>query len=328
MFYPAAEGCQMHTYILKRLVLAIPAIFAITIIIFLAMRVLPGDPLTVIFGQEGAYNISETDRQVLLDSLGLDKPLYQQYGEWLKDVATLKLGESFWRGDSVMETIIRRGPITAEIAILAIAFSWLIGLPVGILAAMKHNSIQDYLARFFTILFLAIPNFWLGAVVVLVFLLVFSWHPPPEAINLWDDLAGNMQIVLLPAAVLGLSSAAYIARMARSSLLEVIREDYIRTARAKGLRERVVVLRHALQNAILPVITLSGVLLGYLLGGSVAVEKAFGVPGLGTTLIKAFVDRDYVVIQNLVLLYGLIFIVLNLIIDMAYGWLDPRIRYE
>lgn len=317
----------MQKYILQRLLLAVPTIFAITIIIFVAMRVLPGDVTAVMFGEEGAFRISETDRQRILSSLGLDKPLYQQYVKWMKDIATLKLGESFWRGDKVMDTFIRRGPITAEIGILAVLFSWFVGLPVGILAAVKQNSIPDYLARFFTIFFIAIPNFWLGAVVVLFFLLVFSWKAPSGIIYPWDDFVGNMQIVIWPAIVLGLASAAFIARMARSTLLEVIREDYVRTARAKGLAERVVVFRHALKNAILPVITLSGVSMGHLLGGSVAVEKAFGVPGLGTTLVRAFTDRDYVMIQNLVLLYGLIFVFTNLLVDLAYGWVDPRIRY-
>ena len=317
----------MYKYILRRVILVVPTIFAITIIIFFAMRVLPGDVLSVMYGEHGFQRISDEDRERLIASLGLDKPLYQQYGEWLRDIGTLKLGESFWRGDKVIDTIIRRGPITAEIAILAVIFSWLIGLPVGILAAIKRNSIPDYVARFFTILFIAIPNFWLGAVITLILLLKFHWQAPVGIIFPWEDLKGNLQIVVLPALVLGASTSAYIARMARSSLLEVIREDYVRTARAKGLREQVVILRHALKNAILPVVTLSSVLMGYLLGGSVVIEKVFGVPGLGFTLIRAFTDRDYVMIQNLVLLYGLIFVFLNLVVDLIYAWIDPRIRY-
>jgi len=292
------------------------------------MRILPGDPLVVMFGEQEFQKISDIDRQRVMESLGLDKPLYAQYGDWLKDIVTLKLGESFWRGDHVMDTIIRRGPITGEIALLAVVISWLVGLPVGILAAMKQNSIWDYLARSGTVLFLGIPSFWLGAVIVLFFLLVFGWKAPPGVIQLWDNPWGNLLIVFWPALVLGLAQAAIIARMARSSLLEVIREDYIRTARSKGLGERTVVLKHALQNSILPVITISGISMGHLLGGSVAVETAFGVPGLGKTLVSAFIERDYVVIQNLVFLYGLIFVFTNLLVDLAYAWIDPRIRYR
>ena len=318
----------MHRYIVRRLILSVPMIFGVTIIIFLAMRILPGDPLIVMFGEEEFKKISEVDRARIMESLGLAKPLYAQYGHWLWDIAKLELGESFWLGDPVMDMIIRRGPISGEIAILSIVFSWLIGLPVGILAAMKQSSMWDYLARSTTILFLAVPGFWMASLTVLFLVLMFSWTPPPGVIHLWEDPVGNMQIVLGPAIVLGLGQAAIIARMARSSLLEVIREDYIRTARSKGLGERRVVMKHALQNAILPVVTISGISMGHLLGGSVAVEEAFGVAGLGRSLVGAFQDRDYAVIQNLVFLYGLIFVFTNLMIDMAYVWIDPRIRYR
>ena len=318
----------MQLYIIRRVLAAIPAIFAITVIIFLSMRILPGDPLNVLFGEEGGVAISDLDRQKLMDSLGLGSNYFQQYWMWMKDIATLKLGESFWRGDSIMDALKRRGPISGEIAIMAVFFSWAIGLPVGILAAVKQNTVPDYIARFFSILFLAIPNFWLASLIALYFLLVHSYKAPPGIIHIWENPGQNMEIVLWPALVLGLGTSAYIARMTRSALLEVIREDYIRTARAKGLRESVVVIKHALQNAILPVVTLSGVLMGYLLGGSVTVELAFAVPGLGTTLVQAFDERDFTMIQNLVLMYGLIFVFVNLLVDLAYAWIDPRIRYS
>ena len=317
----------MQQYILRRVLLAIPALVGITIIIFLAMRILPGDVLSVMFGEEGALQLSEEDRARITASLGLDRPLHLQYLDWMKDVVTLKLGQSFWRSDTVMDLIRHRGPLTAEIGILSVILSWIVGLPVGILAAIKQNRMPDYISRFFSILFLAIPNFWLGTIIVLVLVLGFQSKAPLGVINIWEDPWRNIQIVWGPALVLGLSQAAYVARMARSSLLEIIHEDYIRTARAKGLVERVVIFRHALRNAILPVITLSGVILGFLLGGSVAVELAFGVPGLGTALVSAFEERDYVVIQNLVLLYGVAFVVVNLLVDISYAWIDPRIRY-
>ena len=317
----------MHKYILGRVLLAIPALIAITIIIFLAMRIVPGDVLAVMFGEEGTLHMTQEDRDRITADLGLDKNIALQYVDWIQDILTLELGHSFWRADSVMDLIKRRGPLTAEIGILSVILSWMIGLPVGILSAMMRNKPQDYVSRVFTIAFLAIPNFWLGSMVVLILLLTFQYKAPLGVINIWDDPWDNLQIVWGPAVVLGVGQAALIARLARSTLLEVIHEDYVRTARAKGLAERAVILRHALRNAILPVVTLSGVLLGFLLGGSVAVEQAFGVPGLGRTLVAAFEERDYMVIQNLVLLYGFAFVFVNLLIDISYAWIDPRIRY-
>ena len=306
---------------------SIPGLFGITIIIFFALRILPGDPLAILYGDGGKENLTEADIAEIKHQLGIDKALVFQYGDWMKDVFSGKMGVSFWRGDSVSEMIIRRGPLTAEIAVIAVLVSWLIGLPVGILGAVRQNGIADYVSRFLTIVFLAVPSFWVAILVVVFSLLMFNYRPPLGIIQIWEDPFRNMQIVIAPGIVLGLATSAYIARMARTTLLEVIRDDYVRTARAKGLPERIVVLRHALRNALLPVITLSGVLFGLLLGGSVAVELAFTVPGLGSALVQAFTERDFVVVQNLVLLYGVIFVFVNLTIDLAYAWLDPRIRY-
>ena len=318
----------MRKYIQRRLLYAVPMLFGVTVLIFVALRIVPGDVTVVIFGEEGFQRISEEDRQRLISSLGLDEPLPLQYVKWMKEVFTLKLGHSFWKASSVMDTIIRRGPISAEIAILAVIVSWMIGLPVGILAAIKQDTIWDYFSRFFTVLFLAIPNFWLGSVIALFLLIWFGWKSPPGIIYPWENPIDNLKIVWGPVLVLSMGMGAVIARMSRSTLLEVIREDYIRTARAKGLMERTVLLRHAVRNALLPVVTLSGLHFSFLLGGSVVVEQVFGVPGLGTTMIRAFQERDYVVMQNLVLVYGLIFVAANLVIDLAYGLIDPRIRYE
>jgi peptide/nickel transport system permease protein len=316
----------MYKYVLRRVLHAIPALLGISIIIFVALRVMPGDPVSVMFGTQ-ATKIRPEDRAKIEAELGLSYPLAVQYGMWLRDIATGKLGRSFWRGDTVVDLIIQRGPLTVEIAVMAMLLSWVVGVPVGILAALRQNTLPDYIARLFTILFLAIPSFWLGAMIMLVLLLWWDYAPPLGVINLWDDPTRNVQIVLGPAMVLGLAVSAYIARMTRSSLLEVIREDYIRTARAKGLREQAVVLRHALRNVSLPIMTLSGVLFGYLLSGTVVVEQAFNVPGLGKAMVEAFVMLDYAVIQNLVLLYGTVFVAINLLVDISYAWLDPRIHY-
>ncbi len=318
----------MSKYILRRLLLAIPTLFGITALIFAVMRLLPGDPLAVMFGIEELHRFTEEERARLLAQLGLDKPLAIQYISWLGDIARGNMGESFFRGDSVSQLIRERGMVSVEIGVLAVAFSWLMGIPAGIVSAMRPNSLLDAGARLTTVIFLAVPSFWLGLLVVLAGIYWFDYKSPIINAQLWIDPWKNFQIVIFPGVVLGLGLGAYLARMTRSSLFEVLREDYVRTARAKGLMERIVLYRHTLRNALLPVITLSGLQLGFVLGGSVAIEKVFGVPGLGRALVQGALERDMVVVQNLVLLYGMIFVVVNIVTDISYGWLDPRIRYE
>ena len=316
----------MKGYIARRLLYAIPTLIGVSIIIFLALRVIPGDPVSIMFGTQ-AVNIRPEDRAKIEAELGLSDPLIVQYGNWLKDIGTGKLGNSFRRADTVLGLIKARGPLTVEIAVFSILLSWLIGLPVGVISALKQNSLIDYCSRVFTIFFLSIPSFWLASLIILGMLLQWGYGPPIGIINLWEDPIRNIQLIWGPSVVLGLAVSAYIARLTRSTLLEVIHEDYIRTARAKGLREQVVIVRHALRNTMLPIVTLSGVLFGFLLGGTVVVEQAFNVPGLGKAMIEAFIELDYMVIQNLVLLYGAAFVAINLLIDISYAWLDPRIRY-
>lgn len=319
----------MRAYLLSRLAAAIPTIIGITILIFLAMRVLPGDPLAMISAEgQGTQRLTEEQLQAARHSLGLDRPYYEQYLAWMGDVLRGNMGSSFWRGEPIINTILRRGPITAQIAIMAIIISWTIGVPVGLLCAIRRNTRADYAIRAAVTVFMAIPSFWIGLVVVLAGVLWFSWRPPLSIIYFGDDPIGNIQITAGPALALGLGLAAVTARMTRSSVLEVLHDDFVRTARAKGLRERVIVWRHVFRNALLPVITLSGLALGGLLGGSVAVERAFSVPGLGLALVQALGERDWTMIQNLVLLYGLIFTLINLLVDLSYAALDPRIRYQ
>ena len=318
----------MQGYLLRRLALAVPTIVGVTVIIFVAMRILPGDPLETIFGENtGIYILSEKELQAARHSLGLDRPLFMQYLTWVGDVARGDMGSSFWTDQPIRDTMLRRGPITMQIGLVAILISWVVGLPIGILAAASRNSLWDYVARFFITLFMAIPAFWLGLTFVLITVLFFTWKPPILVFNIWDDPIKNFQIVIGPALALGVGLGAFIARMSRTQLLEVFREDYVRTARAKGLGEQVVMWRHVVRNALLPVITVSGLQFAFLLGGSVAVERAFSVPGLGTALVQGIEERDWTIIQNLVLLYALIFVFVNLAIDLAYGWIDPRIRF-
>jgi peptide/nickel transport system permease protein len=318
----------MRKYLARRAVFALVTLLGVSLTVFVILRILPGDPLVAILGVEGHARMTPADRVRIMADLGFSDPLPVQYARWLVDIGAGRLGRSFFRGDTVADLIARRGPITAEIAFLALFVSWLVGLPVGILSAFKPNSLPDGAARAISVLFIAIPGFWLGMLIVLALLFWFGYKAPIIIVQVWENPWQNLQIVLGPAVVLGLAQGAYIARMSRSCLLEVISEDFVRTARAKGLKEWLVVMRHALPNALLPVITISGVLLGFVLGGSVAVEQAFGVPGLGRAMVTAVIERDIIVVQNLVLLYAVIFVGVNVLVDLSYAWLDPRIRYS
>lgn len=318
----------MNRYVLRRILVSVPTIIGITILIFLVMRVLPGDPVSVVFGQESFASLSKADQARFRADLGLDQPLHIQYLQWMEAVAHGDFGRSFWRNDTVRDLLLRRGPITIQIALMAIVFSWIVGIPIGIASATRRGTWQDHAMRAISTLFLAIPSFWLGVAVVLVGVLYFSWRPPIEIAYIWSDPVRNLQMTIGPALALGAGAGAYVARITRSSMLELLYSDFVRTARAKGAAEKRVIWRHMLVNALLPVITLSGLILAGLLGGSVAVETAFGVPGLGTALVRALSDRDYMVVQNLVLIYAVIFTIVNLCVDLTYGWLDPRIRYE
>ena len=318
----------MFSYIVRRLLFGALTVFGVSIVVFAVMRVLPGDPLVAIFGPDGFTKLTEAQRANYMRDLGLSDPLWVQYVAWIRDIAAGDLGRSFFRSESVAEMIWRRGPLTAQIAFLSVVLSWLIGIPVAILSALRPNSTGDNIVRFFSILFLAVPGFWFGMLIVLGLLFAFGYRAPLTGASLFENPWITFQMIIGPAIVLGLGQAAYIARMARSSLLEVIREDYVRTARAKGLNNRLVIALHALPNALLPVITLSGILLGFVLAGSIPVERAFGTPGLGDSMFQAVKERDTFVMQDLVFLYAVVFVALNIIVDIAIAWLDPRIRYQ
>ena len=318
----------MYTYIIRRLAFGALTVIGVSIVVFLVLRVLPGDPLVAIFGMEGFTRLTVAERAQYMAQLGLSDPLPIQYLHWIRDIATGSFGHSFFRAESVAQMIARRGPLTAEIAFISVVLSWIVGIPVAIISALKPNSLGDNVSRFFSILFLAVPGFWLGMLIVLALLFWFGYRAPLAGASLFVEPWRNLQIVIGPAVVLGLGQAAYIARMARSSSLEVIREDYVRTARAKGLNRRRVISLHALPNALLPVITLSGILLSFVLAGSIPVERAFGTPGLGYSMFTAVNERDIFVMQNLVFLYAVVIVMLNILVDVAIAWLDPRIRYR
>ncbi|MEZ4736692.1 MAG: ABC transporter permease [Caldilineaceae bacterium] len=319
----------MFRYLIQRLLLAVVTIFGVTVVIFVAMRVLPGDPLAMIYGEgQGIYVLTDAEVAAVKASLGLDKPLHMQYLSWMGDVFSGKLGYSFWSDVPIRDTILRRGPITAEIALIAILLAWLIGVPTGVMSALWRESWLDYGLRLVVTLFMAIPSFWLGLTMILFTVLVFNWRPSITIVQIWEDPARNLSMVMGPAVAVGIGLAAIIARMTRTTVLEVLREDYVRTARAKGLGQWLTIGRHVLKNALLPVITISGLSLAGLLGGSVAVERAFGFPGLGSALAQGAVERDWMMVQNLTLIFAVTFVFINLVIDLLYAWIDPRIRYE
>jgi peptide/nickel transport system permease protein len=318
----------MFSYLVRRLGFGVVTIIGVSIVVFVIMRVLPGDPLVAVFGPDGYTKLTDEQRAGFMRDLGLSDPLWVQYLGWVKDILQGNFGRSFFRAESVADMIGRRAPLTAQIALISVAISWIVGIPVAVLSALKPNSIWDNIVRFFSILFLAVPGFWLGMLIVLALLFWFGYRAPLTGAPFFSDPITNLQIVIGPGIVLGMGQAAYIARMARSSLLEVIREDYVRTARAKGLSGRLVIALHALPNALLPVITLSGILLGFVLAGSIPVERAFGAPGLGDAMFTAVKERDIFVMQNLVFLYACVFVMLNIVVDLIIAWLDPRIRYQ
>jgi peptide/nickel transport system permease protein len=319
----------VQRYLVRRLLMAVPTVFGITVLIFVAMRVLPGDPLAVIANEgQGQYRLTDEELAAARASLGLDRSLPEQYLTWIADVGHGDLGHSFWNTEPIRDTVIRRGSVSLEIALAAVGLSWMIGVPAGILSATRRNAWSDYAVRLFMTLFLAIPSFWIGLTTVLILVLAFTWRPPLVITDLWQDPARNLQMVVGPAIALGLGLAAGLARMTRSTILEALFDDYVRTARSKGLREQAIVGRHVMRNALLPVVTTSGAAMGALIGGAVATETAFGVPGLGTYLVQALNARDWMVIQNLVLIYGTIAVVINMLVDLSYAWIDPRIRYS
>ena len=319
----------MYAYISRRVLIAIPTLVGVSLVIFFFMRILPGDVVDAMVTEEtGSMVFTEEQREAINESLGLNRPLYVQYGGWMKDVFTGDLGYSFWTKISVGEHIRRRAPMTIEITVLSLIISWVIGLPVGILAAVNRNSIGDYFSRGIVIFFLAVPSFYAALGFLIFFVLVFTWRPPVEVIFFWQNPIKSLYVALPAAVAIGTGMAAVIARMARSSILEVIREDYVRTAKSKGLSNNVVITRHVLKNALIPVVTISGLQFGNLLSGSIAVEMALSIPGLGALLAQGLADRDWMIIQNLVLIYAFAFIAINLIVDIIYSIIDPRIRYD
>ena len=319
----------MQAYIAKRCLLFIPTLLLATLLAFLLLRVIPGDPALVkLAGETGDARFTQAELHDLQVKLGTDKPLYVQYGKWVWGMLKLDFGTSMFFEEPVVDDLIAKFPITLELTVLAMLLAIIIAVPLGLVSAIKQNTPADYIARIISITGIALPNFWVGILIVYLLVLLFAWMPPLGYANLWDDPVTNLQQFIFPALALGFFEMAFVARVTRSSMLEVYREDYTRTARGKGLAERVVIVRHALKNALLPVVTISGFQFGRLLAGTVVIENIFMIPGMGRLLLDSVFHRDYTEVQAIVMVITVSVLILNLVLDVIYGWLNPRIRYS
>jgi peptide/nickel transport system permease protein len=314
----------MGTYILKRLVSMVPVLLLVSVLIFSLIHLTPGDPVLVMLGEEATPEA----RDALRRQLGFDQPLPVQYGIWLGRVLQGDLGRSIRTNQPVSEAILQRLPVTLELSLLAMLVSLSIALPAGIVAAVRRNSRADLASTVFSLLGVSMPNFFLAVLLIFVLSLQLRWLPPIGYVNPFEDLGGNLKAMVMPALTLGTALAAVVARLTRSTLLEVLQQDYVRTAWAKGLREGVVIQRHAMKNALIPVVTVVGLQLGNLLGSAIVTETIFALPGIGRLVIDSIFQRDFPLVQGVVLYLALMFLLINLVVDLIYAYLDPRIRYS
>ncbi len=314
----------MKEYILRRLLSLIPTVFGVTILVFLMMRLIPGDPVSLLMGENATKELEADLRQ----QYGLDRPLYIQYTLWLGRLVTGDWGNSIIANRPILSDLARRVPITLELIVLAMGFALLIAIPAGIIAALRPYSWHDYSAMTTATIGVSVPDFFMGILLILCFSLFLGILPAVGYVPLTDSVGGNFKHMILPAVTLGLARAALLTRLIRASMMEVIRLDYVTTARAKGVRERAVVLKHALKNALIPTVTVLGIQVGFLIGGAIVVETVFSIPGVGSFGIGAISQRDYPQVQAFVLLFALGFVLANLVVDILYAFLDPRIKYD
>ncbi len=318
----------MTAYILKRLLLMIPTLVGVAILTFALLRVVPGDVVEARYLTQGNQFQSQEQMDIERHRLGLDQPLWKQFTSYMAGLARLDFGYSMWTGAPITEEISLRFALSLQVAIMASIIATLLAIPLGILAAVKQDTWLDYAVRVFSIAGLAMPSFWLGIVMILCMLLVFHWVPPMVFTPFWVSPSENLAQLIWPALAVGYRYSAVSTRMMRSAMLEVLREDYIRTARAKGLWLKLILARHAVKNAMLPVITVIGLEFAFLLGGLVVTEQVFNLNGLGLLFVESISHRDYTMTQALVLLVAAATVLVNFLVDIAYGWVDPRIHYR
>ncbi|WP_245752138.1 ABC transporter permease [Planifilum fulgidum] len=314
---------MLAKYLLKRIALSIPVLFGISVLVFLLVRLVPGDTVTVMLGAQ--YN--EEQAQMLREKYGLDRPVHVQYALWISNLMKGDFGHSTFTGQPVLTAILERLPVTLELTAISVLFALVVGIPLGIQAAVRRNRWMDYLATVFGLSGISIPGFWLGTLLILLFSLKWGWFPSGGYVAIWEDPLGNLQTMAMPGIALGTAVAAVVMRITRSSMLEVLDQEYIKMARIKGAPERIVVRRHALRNALIPVVTVLGIQVGYLLGGSVVIEQIFSLPGVGQLVLQAITNRDYALLQGSILFIAVSFVVINLLVDLLYTLIHPRIRY-
>ena len=320
----------MTNYIIRRLLLLIPTVFAVSLIVFIIIRLIPGNVIDIMAANAGLQgDFTQLDRQKIEHLLGYDVPYVEQYARWMgKIILHGDLGNSLWSAQPVMNDIKVRWPVTVELGILSLIVTQIIAFPIGIYSALRQDTWGDYLGRSFAILCMALPNFWLGTLVIVYPAIWWHYSQPVILIPFHVDPIGNLKMFIIPAIVLGVAGAGVNMRLIRTMMLETMRQDYIRTAWAKGLRERVVVIRHAMKNALIPVITIIGYGLPVLVSGAVIVENLFNLPGMGRLLVEATSGRDYTVVSAVILIVAVVMVLINLLVDLSYGLLDPRVRYR
>jgi peptide/nickel transport system permease protein len=316
----------MWHYITRRVLQGLLVLFLVSFLVFSLVRILPGDAILMQLDQAAA--VTPENLEKARQELGLDRPFLEQYRTWMGGVLRGDLGYSLTSRRPVSQELLKRVSLTSHLAVMSLCIALLIALPVGVLSAVRQDTVADYLARLFAIVGLSLPDFWLATVVITFLAIWFRWMPPIGFAPIWVDPARNLSQLLIPALIIGARLAAVSMRMTRSSLLEVLRQDYIRTARAKGVREGAVIIGHAFKNAFIPVVTIIGQQFSVLLGGTVIVEFIFLQPGVGSLMLDAVLLRDYTVIQGAVLFFATVIVVMNLLVDVSYAWLDPRIRYS
>jgi peptide/nickel transport system permease protein len=316
----------MRRYILRRLLLMIPTLLGVAVLVFLLLRVVPGDIVEMRYAEGQFFNPELVAKERA--RLGLDRPLWRQFLDWLWGIVRLDFGLSMWSGKPIAHEIVIRFQLSLQLAVMATVVAILLAIPLGTLAALRQDTWVDYVVRVLSIAGLATPSFWLGIVMFLILLAVFRWIPPMVFTPFWVDPWQNLSQMIWPALAIGYRYSAVATRMTRSAMLEVLREDYIRTARAKGLWQRLIVKRHALKNALLPVLTVIGLEFAFLIGGLVVTEQVFNLNGIGQLFVQSVARRDYTLVQALVLLVAFVYMFVNFCVDILYGWLDPRIRYQ
>ena len=329
----------MRAYIIRRLLLAIPTLFLVTLIVFLLVRLVPGDAVDAMAVELALQGVDiDSARDQIEQMLGLDVPILQQYGRWLgivpQDDGSFSgifqgdLGKSFWSPYTVVEEIARRWPVTIELGLIGILIAQIIALPIGIYSALRQDSWGDLIGRSFAIIFIAVPSFWIATMVMVFPAIWWGYMPPIMFVPFLDNPLRHLRMYLVPAAVLGMEMAGMTMRMTRTMMLEVLRQDYVRTAWAKGLKEKVVVLRHTLKNALIPVVTIIGLQLPVMIGGTVIIETIFALPGMGSLIVDATSQRDYLVLSGAMLFFGVGLVLINIIVDLTYTYFDPRTREE